>query len=81
MVHDSSNQQQDVRLNAHSSQACTSGLVHIHNINNHDMYVIECVQGDVCTLTLLQDYYYYKLYEWGVFVPTAVSFSSYCVHV
>ena len=35
MAHDSSNQQQDVRLNAHSSQACTSGLVHIHN---HDAW-------------------------------------------
>ena len=43
-----------------------SGLVRMHD-------------AIIVTLTLLQDYYYYKLYEWGVFVPTAVSFSSYCM--
>ena len=53
--------QQDVRIDKHF-QAWSICM----------LYVVVCA-----LLTLLQDYYYYKLYEWGVFVPTAVSFSSY----
>lgn len=74
VVHDCSNQQ-DVRIEC--PQACitsTSGL----SISIYMSYDIVHVCMYVF-LTLLQDYYYYKLYEWGVFVPTAVSFSSYCV--
>ena len=66
MIHDCGNQQ-DVRIECpqtYASQALQAWSTSI---------II------IILLTLLQDYYYYKLYEWGVFVPTVVSFSSYHV--